>query len=183
VCHCVLVPHSLARNRRIMAHMTQCSAMIEALEAGGDFHSRTAIDMYDNVREACDKGEVRTQTHPSRAAWAAADGHRQGHSLDPCDQRGLRQVLLEWDKSKGEAPAPMVKDKYASERRKAKTLNFSIAYGKTAHGLAKDWGVSLREATETIDKWYAARKEVRKRARDRWGGSHAGVADAVFLRL
>ena len=37
---------------------------------------------------------------------------------------------------------PLVKDKYGSERRKAKTLNFSIAYGKTAHGLAKDWGVA-----------------------------------------
>jgi DNA polymerase-1 len=43
---------------RIMAHMTKCTTMIEALEAGGDFHSRTAMDMYDNVKEACDKGEV-----------------------------------------------------------------------------------------------------------------------------
>jgi DNA polymerase-1 len=43
---------------RIMAHMTRCTTMIEALEAGGDFHSRTAMDMYDNVKEACDKGEV-----------------------------------------------------------------------------------------------------------------------------
>ena len=25
-------------------------------------------------------------------------------------------------------------------------LNFSIAYGKTAHGLAKDWGVTKTEA-------------------------------------
>lgn len=49
------------------------------------------------------------------------------------------EVLLEWDSSKGKAPKPLVKDKFASERRKAKTLNFSIAYGKTIHGLAKDW--------------------------------------------
>ena len=32
---------------------------------------------------------------------------------------------------------PLVKDTYGSERRKAKTLNFSIAYGKTVHGLAQ----------------------------------------------
>jgi DNA polymerase-1 len=32
---------------------------------------------------------------------------------------------------------------YGAERRKAKTLNFSIAYGKTAIGLSKDWGVSV----------------------------------------
>eukprot|EP00959_Pyramimonas_sp_CCMP1952_P331721 6946005-Pyramimonas_sp.AAC.1 len=31
---------------------------------------------------------------------------------------------------------------FSSERRKAKILNFSIAYGKTAHGLRQDWGVT-----------------------------------------
>lgn len=41
------------------------------------------------------------------------------------------KVILEWDKSQGEAPAPLLKEKYAAERRKAKTMNFSIAYGKT----------------------------------------------------
>ena len=33
--------------------------------------------------------------------------------------------------SSGPATVPLVKDTFASERRKAKTLNFSIAYGKT----------------------------------------------------
>ena len=56
---------------------------------------------------------------------------------------------------------PLVKDKYGSERRKAKTLNFSIAYGKTAHGLAKDWGVSQPEAQAMLELWYADRPEVR----------------------
>jgi len=36
-------------------------------------------------------------------------------------------------------------------------LNFSIAYGKTAHGLSKDWGVSLEEAEETVRRWYSDR--------------------------
>ena len=62
-------------------------------------------------------------------------------------------MLLEWNKANGDAPAPMLKDKYGSERRKAKTLNFSIAYGKTKNGLAKDWGVSVNEAEETIHAW------------------------------
>ena len=55
----------------------------------------------------------------------------------------------------GSPPKPMPKDEYASERRKAKTLNFSIAYGKTAHGLSADWGVSTKEADVlgmTLDK-------------------------------
>ena len=46
------------------------------------------------------------------------------------------KVLLEWDKSKGAPPVPLIKEKYAAERRKAKTVNFSIAYGKTAKGFA-----------------------------------------------
>lgn len=49
---------------------------------------------------------------------------------------------------------------FASERRKAKILNFSIAYGKTAHGLAKDFNTNLKEAEETVAKWYSDRKEV-----------------------
>lgn len=42
--------------------------------------------------------------------------------------------------------------RFASERRKAKILNFSIAYGKTAHGLAKDFGTTLQEAEDTVAK-------------------------------
>ena len=41
-------------------------------------------------------------------------------------------------------------------------LNFSIAYGKTAHGLAKDWKVSTTEAQETLDRWFEDRPEVRQ---------------------
>lgn len=63
--------------------------------------------------------------------------------------------MIEWDKSKGKAPVPLVKDKYASERRKAKVLNFSIAYGKTATGFAKDWQCEIKEAQKTIDAWFA----------------------------
>lgn len=61
--------------------------------------------------------------------------------------------------SDGKKPM-MVKDMFASERRKAKVLNFSIAYGKTAHGLAKDFGVTLKEAEETVALWYSDRPEV-----------------------
>lgn len=36
---------------RLLAHMTKCKSMIEAFKAGGDFHSRTALGMYDYIRE------------------------------------------------------------------------------------------------------------------------------------
>lgn len=83
--------------------------MIEAFKQGGDFHSRTAIGMYDYIKKDLEAGKV----------------------------------LLEWDKSKGQAPVPLLKQKYAAQRKQAKTVNFSIAYGKTARGFANDWGCTL----------------------------------------
>ena len=74
--------------------------------------------------------------------------------------------LLERDYSKGEPPKPILKDQFASERRKAKTLNFSIAYGKTVHGISQDWGVSTKEAEEMLSAWYRARPEVEKRQKE-----------------
>lgn len=115
---------------RLLAHLADCKSMLEAFKVGGDFHSRTAMNMYSNVKAAVDKGEV----------------------------------LLEWEPKPGEksSPAPLLKDVYGAERRKAKMLNFSIAYGKTARGLSKDWKVSLQEAQETVNLWYRDRPEVRK---------------------
>lgn len=62
----------------------------------------------------------------------------------------------------GTNTAPLLKDVYASERRRAKVLNFSIAYGKTAVGLSKDWGTTVEEARATLDAWYEDRPEVRQ---------------------
>ncbi|KAL7537981.1 hypothetical protein ACHAXR_008194 [Thalassiosira sp. AJA248-18] len=113
---------------RLLASMTDCTSMIEAFEAGGDFHSRTALGMFKYIQDAVENEEC----------------------------------LLEWDYANGDPPKPMLKDKYASERRKAKTLNFSIAYGKTAHGLSQDWGVTTKEAEEMLQAWYDSRPEVEK---------------------
>jgi len=71
------------------------------------------------------------------------------------------EVLLEW-KGNEKPPVPLLKDMYAAHRRKAKVLNFSIAYGKTAHGLALDWGVSVGEAKKLLKAWYSDRPEVLK---------------------
>ncbi|KAK8622888.1 hypothetical protein V6N13_117787 [Hibiscus sabdariffa] len=113
---------------RILAHLAGCKSMLDAFKAGGDFHSRTAMNMYSHILEAVEKG----------------------------------QVLLEWHPQPGEEkpPVPLLKDAFGSERRKAKMLNFSIAYGKTPVGLAKDWKVSVEEARNTVNLWYKERQEV-----------------------
>ncbi|XP_028758125.1 DNA polymerase I B, chloroplastic/mitochondrial isoform X2 [Neltuma alba] len=113
---------------RILAHLASCKSMLDAFKAGGDFHSRTAMNMYPHIREAIEK----------------------------------KEVVLEWHPLPGEdkPPVPLLKDAFGSERRKAKMLNFSIAYGKTPVGLARDWKVSVKEARETVKLWYNDRKEV-----------------------
>jgi DNA polymerase-1 len=113
---------------RVLAHMTNCQSMIEAFKKGGDFHSRTAANMFPHVKDELDAGTL----------------------------------LLEKDTSGDESKSalPLLKDKYANERKKAKTMNFSIAYGKSAHGFAKDWDCSLEEAAKTVDLWYSDRPEV-----------------------
>uniref|UniRef100_A0A0A0L6C2 DNA-directed DNA polymerase n=2 Tax=Cucumis sativus TaxID=3659 RepID=A0A0A0L6C2_CUCSA len=115
---------------RILAHLANCKSMLEAFKAGGDFHSRTAMNMYPHIKKAVEEGSV----------------------------------LLEWDPQPGQEkpPVPLLKDAFASERRKAKMLNFSIAYGKTPVGLSRDWKVSLEEAKKTVKLWYNERKEVRE---------------------
>ena len=74
--------------------------------------------------------------------------------------RGGKVLLEEGDHVEENSSIPLLKDVYSSERRRAKVLNFSIAYGKTAFGLAKDWGVTRNEAQAEIDKWYNDRPEV-----------------------
>uniref|UniRef100_A0A0E0EIK2 DNA-directed DNA polymerase family A palm domain-containing protein n=1 Tax=Oryza meridionalis TaxID=40149 RepID=A0A0E0EIK2_9ORYZ len=102
--------------------------MLEAFKAGGDFHSRTAMNMYQHVRDAVEE----------------------------------KKVLLEWYPQPGQdkPPVPLLKDAFGAERRKAKMLNFSIAYGKTAVGLSQDWNVEVREARDTLKIWHRDRKEV-----------------------
>ncbi|KAL0917416.1 hypothetical protein M5K25_012474 [Dendrobium thyrsiflorum] len=115
---------------RILAHLANCKSMLDAFKAGGDFHSRTAMNMYAHVRKAVEDGSVLLEWHP--------------HTVEE------------------KPPVPLLKDDFAAERRKAKMLNFSIAYGKTPVGLARDWKVSLKEAKETVKLWYNERREVLK---------------------
>ena len=213
---------------RLLAHMAGCKSMLEAFRLGGDFHSRTALNMYDHIKSAVANGVAQVHRQrvqvlflaltptvtftvyggrrlpaelglQARAQPAAAGpsaclpstipqpfcatcllaevGARTGGRavvlrvllVYVCPTLNLSHCapgacLLEWDGGPGGGqppPVPLLKDMFGSERRKAKVLNFSIAYGKTAHGLARDWGTSLAEAEETVERWYSDRPEVR----------------------
>ncbi|XP_022753154.1 DNA polymerase I A, chloroplastic/mitochondrial-like isoform X2 [Durio zibethinus] len=49
---------------RILAHLTDCKSMLDAFKAGGDFHSRTAMNMCSHIREAVEKRQVLLEWHP-----------------------------------------------------------------------------------------------------------------------
>jgi DNA polymerase-1 len=38
--------------------------MLDAFKAGGDFHSRTAMNMYQHIRDAVDEKKVILEWHP-----------------------------------------------------------------------------------------------------------------------
>jgi DNA polymerase-1 len=130
----------------LTAHMARCESMLAAFRAGGDFHSRTAMGMYAHVGDAVTKGSVLLEWDGKKARAAAISAATQANGGAELDAAALAAIKVE-------PPAPLLKDVYAAERRKAKTLNFSIAYGKTAHGLSKDWGVTLDEAQDTVERW------------------------------
>jgi len=53
------------------------------------------------------------------------------------------------------------KDVTDEMRRSAKIVNFSLIYGKTAYGLARDLGIGVAEAEQFIDEYFARYKGVR----------------------
>lgn len=51
-------------------------------------------------------------------------------------------------------------DKFGVDRKTAKSINFGIAYGKTAFGFSKDWGTTEEEAQSMLDKYFAEFPEI-----------------------
>ena len=71
---------------RILAHMADCKSMIRAFELGGDFHSRTALGMYDHIKEAINKGEMSVQLcyQPASSNFALGCTHVRHFAFQYC---------------------------------------------------------------------------------------------------
>ena len=54
--NCLVVADYSQLELRILAHVTECESMIASLNAGGDYHSWTAVEMFPHVRAAVDAG-------------------------------------------------------------------------------------------------------------------------------
>eukprot|EP01084_Bolivina_argentea_P180016 311010_1 len=92
-------------------------------------------------------GDFHSRTAVSMYSYIQNDINKGGVLLDGNNENN-NNILL-------------VKDKYKRERMHAKMINFSIAYGKTAQGLATDLDISTKEANEILEKWYSDRIEVK----------------------
>lgn len=115
--------------------------MKEAFRLGGDFHSRTALGMYDHIKAAIAGGErldVEAAAAPARCCDLAHD-HSKMLETPMAYQAyiavfvtvvdalalGAGECILEWDGAEGEKPpVPLLKNMFANERRKAKVQFF-----------------------------------------------------------
>ncbi|RYR71971.1 hypothetical protein Ahy_A02g006178 isoform A [Arachis hypogaea] len=50
-------------NTMILSHLANYKSMLEVFEAGGDFHSRTAMNMYPYIRDAVNEKHVLLEWH------------------------------------------------------------------------------------------------------------------------
>jgi hypothetical protein len=198
--------------------------MLTAFELGGDFHSRTALGMYDHIKAdvaaggcVLERGAGHDPAIPELKDKYGSERRKAKVGVICVGGGGYRGVWVDfyrgiWGEGYGvgaagrqnkqggphvytcmlcHADKPLFNLVHAVAYRgpsrthpllfpttslilphppppshtrhtPAQILNFSIAYGKTAHGLAKDWGVSHKEAEDTVDKWYSDRPEVRQ---------------------
>ncbi|EHA8590584.1 DNA polymerase I A, chloroplastic [Cocos nucifera] len=170
---------------RILAHLANCKSMLDAFKAGGDFHSRTAMNMYAHVREAVEKKRVLLEWHPQ----LGEEKPPLPLLKDAFAAERRKAKMLNFSIAYGKTPVGLSrdwKDAFAAERRKAKMLNFSIAYGKTPVGLSRDWKVSTSEARKTVELWYNDRKEVlrwQEQCKRKAQGSAADVAMCAMLEI
>lgn len=102
---------------RILAHVTSCESMIRSLNAGGDYHSWTAVDMFPHVRNAvetnaCSIHEVK-QKYPAERSKAKAVNFSIAYGkcarsiaedMD-CQLAEAEQLLTTWYATKPEVAA------------------------------------------------------------------------------
>lgn len=59
---------------RLLACLSGCTPMIRILEEGGDFHSRTAAQMFPEVQDALDRGEIKLEDSDDGPSLTVKDG-------------------------------------------------------------------------------------------------------------
>ena len=138
---------------------------------GYDYEDYDPSDEYVLLVRDFDQVELRIACHSSKdkamtAGFLAGNDPHSQTAYDMYDHvraavdRG--DCLIDWSGPKGEAPAPTIKEMFEFERGRSKTINFSVLYGKSAHGFAVDWGTTVQEAQRYIDQWFAARPGVKR---------------------
>ena len=154
---------------RLLAHISKCKSMIDAFTMGGDFHSRTAMGMYPEIREAMKRGEALLEWDAKNDGPPPAPLLKDAFAAQRRNAKTLNFsiacVVISFARTCGwpSRPSP---NRLSPPFLCPVLLLFgwrpAPRYGKTAHGLSKDWDVSVEEARETLEKWYEDRPEVRE---------------------
>jgi len=180
---CMVPLHAYIRNNRVHGHINlntetgrlstrQPNLMAEA--NGGDYPVRTAfISPPGKAVLVADYAqlELRMVAHLANCPamvdilCSGGDLHsRTAYKMFEEVQKAVDSGEVWLDEAAidiGETSKPLVKEHFSELRKRAKTLNFALLYGKTSFSLAKEWRIEREEAEAFIDKWFAAFPEIR----------------------
>ncbi len=82
-------------------------------------------------------------------------------SNDKVMQRAFLEEIDVHSQTASEVFGVPVSEVSALQRRNAKAVNFGIVYGISAFGLSEDLGISRKEASEYIDKYFETYKDIK----------------------
>ncbi|RME92099.1 MAG: DNA polymerase I [Candidatus Hydrogenedentota bacterium] len=122
---------------RLLAHYSEDKALVKAFQQGEDIHDHAAYYLFRNMFDA------------EKGVW-----------LDTPQPEFFENSVPELDK---EILHKMKQtDKFASFRRKAKILNYSIIYGVTDYGLSRNLNIPRSEAKLLIEAYFKSYPGVKK---------------------
>ncbi len=89
---------------RLLAHMAGCASMRTAFELGGDFHSRTALNMYGHIQAAVNAGARASIYYPMLTLTLNLHAQHtpgQQRAADSCPAGHTRRCLRQKACNKG----------------------------------------------------------------------------------
>ncbi|KAL0311032.1 UNVERIFIED_CONTAM: DNA polymerase I A, chloroplastic/mitochondrial [Sesamum angustifolium] len=147
-----------------------CKSMLDAFKAGGDFHSRTAMNMYPHIREAVDRKDVLLEWHPQPGEDKPPAPLLKVHNRIVDAKHCISCLLI--TKLSGRIlpgfPLELLKFQHGMllhlKEGRQRCSTFPSHMEKTTVGLARDWKVSREEAQETVDRWTGSPLPISKNA-------------------
>lgn len=88
----------------------------------------------------------------------------------------LKNVYIDDKDLHDEVAIELFGENFTKEQRvKSKTINFGLAYGRTAYSIAETFDMSVEEAEFLLDRWFEQKPEAAKYIKDMRQSPHKGI--------